>query len=472
MRSRGNTLTTDVGPIPAAIGQLNMEAMGGTGRTKAAVVFHLGIPLPCLLAILAAACSVDVSRLRPPTSVARDAPTERGVGSDISETAGADGDGDAAVDQGSDQSIEDASGGGVIADAMPDAPDLPLPGVDGTDSASDGGKGDDADRSDDSGPVGNDGAGGMGFDGGGGSGGGGGALGGAGGSGGSGGAAGTGGAGGDSDAGSEDADDPGLDGAGATGGSGGVVGSGGTGGTVVDPDLVLWYRFDESSGNVAVDSSASGAGTRNGSVVTAGAGSSTFSTDCQVGTHALRLTPSSYGSGGGYVTTPAPASLAPGAMTIALWVKLAAATSAQDWARIFDFGSGTGSNIPYLYLTTRASDAAGTPPRFGMSLIGHVTTGEQRLEGTSALTANVWHHLAVVLPAGATYTGTLYIDGVAVATNDAMTIHPSDIGPTTQNWLGRSPFTSDPYFSGSLDDFRIYKRALSAAEIVSLTTLR
>ena len=430
------------------------------------------IPVPCLLAILAAACSVDVSKLRPPTSVARDAPTERWVGTDIAQTAGADGEGDASVDEGSDQSIEDASGDGVVADAMPDASDLPLPGGDSRDSASDGGNGDNADLGDDGGPGGNDGTGGMGQGGGGGSGGGGGALGGAGGSGGSGGTQGT---GGNSDAGSEDTDDPGFDGASATGGSsgtGGSGGSGGSGGTIVDPDLVLWYRFDESSGNVAADSSASGAGTRNGTVATAGSGSATFSTDCQVGTHALRLTPSSNGSGGGYVTTPAPASLAPGAMTIALWVKLAADTSAQDWARIFDFGSGTGSNIPYLYLTTRASDAAGTPPRFGMSLIGHVTTGEQRLEGTSALTANVWHHLAVVLSAGATYTGTLYIDGVAVATNDAMTIHPSDIGATTQNWLGRSPFTSDPYFSGSLDDFRIYKRALSAAEIISLVTLR
>jgi hypothetical protein len=77
-----------------------------------------------------------------------------------------------------------------------------------------------------------------------------------------------------------------------------------------------------------------------------------------------------------------------------------------------------------------------------------------------------------VLPAGATYTGTLYVDGVAVTTNNAMTVHLSDIGTSTLNWIGRSPFTADPFFYGSLDDFRIYKRALSAAEISALFALR
>jgi hypothetical protein len=84
----------------------------------------------------------------------------------------------------------------------------------------------------------------------------------------------------------------------------------------------------------------------------------------------------------------------------------------------------------------------------------------------------VWHHIAIVLPAGATYTGALYLDGVAVATNKAMTLHMSDVGTTTLNWLGRSPFTADPLFNGALDDFRIYKRALSATDMSALFTLR
>jgi hypothetical protein len=61
---------------------------------------------------------------------------------------------------------------------------------------------------------------------------------------------------------------------------------------------------------------------------------------------------------------------------------------------------------------------------------------------------------------------------VAVATNKAMTLHMSDVGTTTLNWLGRSPFTADPLFNGALDDFRIYKRALSATDMSALFTLR
>jgi len=33
------------------------------------------------------------------------------------------------------------------------------------------------------------------------------------------------------------------------------------------------------------------------------------------------------------------------------------------------------------------------------------------------------------------------------------------------NWLGRSQFSQDPEFGGSHDEFRIYNRALSPAQI-------
>ena len=57
----------------------------------------------------------------------------------------------------------------------------------------------------------------------------------------------------------------------------------------------------------------------------------------------------------------------------------------------------------------------------------------------------------------------LYLDGRAA---DAVTTEtlPSDLGSTTQNWIGRSQW-DDPYFLGSIDEFRIYNRALSADEI-------
>jgi len=206
-------------------------------------------------------------------------------------------------------------------------------------------------------------------------------------------------------------------------------------------------------------------------------GSAAFSTSKQVGTHAVTLTPSTYAAstGGGYVTVPALQPLAPGAITIAVWVNLAANTTAQDWERIFDFGTGSNASN-FLYLVARAATPATTPVQFVISTRGHTASDGQVLNSPSALTANVWHHIAIVLPAGSTYTGTMYIDGVAVATNSAMTLHASDIGVTTNNWLGRSQYsgtvTGDPLFNGSLDDFRVYKRALSQQEISDLVALR
>jgi hypothetical protein len=48
-----------------------------------------------------------------------------------------------------------------------------------------------------------------------------------------------------------------------------------------------------------------------------------------------------------------------------------------------------------------------------------------------------------------------------------MTNHPSSLGNTTQNYLGKSQY-GDPGFLGSIEDFRIIGRALSAAEVSRL----
>ncbi len=243
-------------------------------------------------------------------------------------------------------------------------------------------------------------------------------------------------------------------------------------GASVDPDLVLWYRFDESGGTTAFDSAMWGGVARNATLKTVGAGTTAvFSTASQVGPGALALTPSipSPSLYGAYAVMPSFSALAPDAVTIAVWVNLAANTSAQNWERIWDFGDS--STAPrWLNLTARSATSP-YGPLFAMSASGHTTAGTERLVAPEALTANAWHHIAIVLPAGVPYTGVMYVDGEAVATNDAMTVHLGDIGANVNNWFGRSQFTSDPYFYGSLDDFRVYKRALSQQEIAALIAL-
>ena len=253
-----------------------------------------------------------------------------------------------------------------------------------------------------------------------------------------------------------------------SGGSAGVGGSGTAGAAGGgDLDLVLLYKFDESSGTTAADSSGFAGGPRNGTLTVAGAGTATFSTTKMVGTHSVAFGGTTSSTVGGYVTTPSLQTLAPTAVTIAAWVFI---NAEQNWQRVFDFGTSTSS---YMFLTTHSNDGGlADTVRFAITTTGMGAAAEQRINNAALLSLNAWHHIAVVLPAGTTYRGTLYIDGVAAGTNAAMTLHPTDLGATTGNYIGKSQFPSDAYFSGQIDDFRVYKRALTAAEITTVFGLR
>jgi endoglucanase len=145
-------------------------------------------------------------------------------------------------------------------------------------------------------------------------------------------------------------------------------------------------------------------------------------------------------------------------LTIVAWVNL---ESSSVWTRIFDFGNDTAAN---MFLT----------PRNGIDgrLRFAITTGgggaEEQINGEVILGTGVWYHVAVTLDGG---VGILYVDGVPVGSNGAMTLKPSDLGATTHNYLGRSQYPADPYLDGALDEFRIYDAALTAADIAATHAL-
>jgi hypothetical protein len=140
--------------------------------------------------------------------------------------------------------------------------------------------------------------------------------------------------------------------------------------------------------------------------------------------------------------------------TIACWVYW---NAARNWERIFDFGSGTGR---YMFLTPRSG--SGTV-RFAITVDGG--HGEQAVTGTAALPTAQWVHVAVTLSG---QLATLYVNGTAVGTNSAEFLPPWQLGGTGQNWIGRSQYAGDPYFNGRIDEFRIYRGALTAADIAAL----
>ncbi|MCF7976390.1 MAG: discoidin domain-containing protein [Phycisphaerae bacterium] len=136
--------------------------------------------------------------------------------------------------------------------------------------------------------------------------------------------------------------------------------------------------------------------------------------------------------------------------TFSIWANFSG--QGGNWQRLIDFGSGT---TQYFLIT----------PSSGGGVLLMEMNGPDA--GTSQLAAPMrlptgWHHVAGVIDS-TTMEMTLYLDGSVVAQGPTASL-PADAGVTTQNWLGRSQYP-DPYYDGSLDEFRIYNRVLSEGEI-------
>lgn len=211
-------------------------------------------------------------------------------------------------------------------------------------------------------------------------------------------------------------------------------------GTQPPTDLVAQYLFNETSGTTAADASGNGLNAALSGGATWAAG------------HAANAV--LFNGTTGYGSLPSGIVSGLNDFTIATWVKV---DNTSNWTRIFDFGTGSTSN---MFLTPRPGGAG---LRFAITTSG--SGGEQRLSTTTAFPTGVWKHVAITLNGT---TGTMYVDGVSVATNTSMTLKPSNLGNTTQNYLGRSQYSGDAYLSGGIDDFRIYNRSLSGSEITAL----
>ncbi|WP_340113140.1 LamG-like jellyroll fold domain-containing protein [Maribellus mangrovi] len=139
--------------------------------------------------------------------------------------------------------------------------------------------------------------------------------------------------------------------------------------------------------------------------------------------------------------------------TISVWVKPAAL---DTWARIWDFGINTDYN---MFLTPKTNDGF---VRFAIKAGG----SEQQIRTTKTIPTHSWTHIAVTKSEN---TATMYIDGEVAGRNTGTTINPSDLGYTTQNYVGKSQWP-DPIFKGWIDELQIYNASMSQAEIADLMT--
>ena len=211
--------------------------------------------------------------------------------------------------------------------------------------------------------------------------------------------------------------------------------------SVSDPNLMGWWKFDEGAGATALDWSGQGnhATLMGGPTWTAGYDGDALKLDGIDDYAELPI--------GSVISSLSSA-------TFTTWVNFSNVGGA--WQRIFDFGSGTGR---YIFLCPRSGTDG--PMRLAITIGGNAAGEESLIETTDTLPSG-WHHVAVVISSG---NMQLYLDGVMAISGSTLVV-PSDLGQTSSNWLGRSQYSGDGYFNGSLDDFRIYDYVLSADEIV------
>ncbi|WP_427917815.1 beta-L-arabinofuranosidase domain-containing protein [Streptomyces sp. cg40] len=207
------------------------------------------------------------------------------------------------------------------------------------------------------------------------------------------------------------------------------------------PEFAAWHRFDETSGTAASDATGNG---RTAQLV----GGAAWLADGLLG-GAVTLD-----GVDGHVALAEDLLAGASAYSLATWVRLDGRPG--TWSRIFDLGTGVTAN---MFLTPLSGDGT---LRYAITAGG--AGAEQRIDA-EPLPTDRWVHVAVAYGDG---TAVLYVDGAEAGRNAAVTVEPRRFGNHVRaGYIGRSQY-ADPYLKGAVDDFRVYGRALSAAEVATL----
>lgn len=150
------------------------------------------------------------------------------------------------------------------------------------------------------------------------------------------------------------------------------------------------------------------------------------------------------------------------AFTTAFWVK---PDTKGNWINLFHIGEGLGNDGSFFQIQMQ-TDARPGGSGLAATFKGITTppANQQRVYATPTrdVVAGQWNHVAFTRTGN---TGVLYLNGAEIARSTTLTIGMPEVGPTTNNWLGRNGYANDPSFDGLMDDVRVYTSALSGDEI-------
>ncbi|MFH8251803.1 immunoglobulin-like domain-containing protein [Microbacterium sp. B2969] len=214
---------------------------------------------------------------------------------------------------------------------------------------------------------------------------------------------------------------------------------------VATDGLIAAYDFSETSGTVLTDA-ATANGAQNGTV--------TGGTAWDHGV--MKFT------GANYVKLPDNLLTGKTAASVAIEMKPTAATlSGNNFA--WNIGGSGNAGTGQFFLHT---------PGHRASISKTNWTGEQTATTPSAFAAEKWQSVVVTIApnAGAsTSTIIVYVDGVEAARKSDSSSNVADLATQTNNLIGASAYTADPKFTGALSTYRLYDRALSGAEVATIS---
>jgi hypothetical protein len=195
--------------------------------------------------------------------------------------------------------------------------------------------------------------------------------------------------------------------------------------------LIHQYTFNDGTAN---DSVGTANGTVNGTVVIAG-GVATFDRNTA-----------------NYITLPAHMVTPLKSFTMMFWMT----SGANEWSRVFDFGKTSGTNgVNYFFYAPTG--------RFAIK----DASAEQAVDGTAPVVGGGVTQVACVYDtdSAATPTMKVYVNGVFI--RQRTNCFAMSVVDDIECWLGRSHYTGDPGFKGTIDEFRIYDYPISAPWVMS-----
>jgi len=211
--------------------------------------------------------------------------------------------------------------------------------------------------------------------------------------------------------------------------------------------LVLWYTF--LNDGTITDNMGNYNGTNLGATFDA--------VNKKVGSTSMAFAGNNTGTEPYIDVVDLPASLTDqNALSFSFWFRSTGSTA--TWGRIFDFGNGPASDNIIAFIENT---------NFGISVYDAGTQGNNYGIIPNA-NDNVWRHCVWVMtrnPSTSVVTWNIYVNGALSVQNRTTGVYfPRSVNRTI-NYIGRSNWDGDPGFNGNIDDFRIYKEALTQEKV-------